>query len=151
MSLYIDFVPRMVLPGGVIAGPAGDGRAGIVARDDVADVVTAVLLDDGQDGRIHDVTGPEALSFEDMAAVLREVGGRPVTYRNETLEEARASRAHYGAPEWQLEAWITTYTAIAAGDLDVVTDTVARLAGHEPTTLADYVRAHPGCLDHVRG
>jgi len=149
MSMYLDFVPRMVGPDGVIAGPAGDGRVGIVARDDVADVVTAVLTSDGHDGRAYDVTGREALSVAEVADRLAELSGKPITYKDETLPEARASRASYGAPDWQVEAWISTYTAIATGELATISDTVARLAGHEPTTLAEYVRAHPDCLDHV--
>ncbi|OAX60517.1 hypothetical protein A5N15_05965 [Rothia kristinae] len=45
------------------------------------------------------------------------------------------SRAGYGAPEWELEAWISTYTAIAAGELAEVTDDVERLTGHPPLSL----------------
>jgi len=149
MSIYLDFVPRMAGPDGVIAGPAGEGRVGIVARDDVADVVTAVLTSDGHDGRAYDITGREALSLAEVADQLAELSGKPITYKDETLTEARASRASYGAPDWQVEAWISTYTAIATGELATISDTVARLAGHEPTTLAEYVRAHPDCLDHV--
>jgi hypothetical protein len=51
-----------------------------------------------------------------------------------------ASRSVYGAPDWEVEGWVTSYTAIAAGELDLVTDTVERLAGHPPVRLADYVR-----------
>jgi uncharacterized protein YbjT (DUF2867 family) len=150
MSLYLDFIPRMVGPDGVIAGPAGDGRLGAVTRRDVSDVVAEVLLGTGHEGAVHDVTGPEAFTFAEAAEELSRLTGRRVTYRDETLDEARASRAGYGAPEWQVDAWISTYTAVAAGDLDLVTDTVARLTGHEPMSLAEYVRAHPDCLDHVR-
>ena len=151
MSLYLDFVPSMVSPDGVIAGPADDGRFGGVTRADVADVVAAVLVGKGHDGAIHDVTGGEALTFAGAAAELSRLSGRGIAFHDETLEEARASRAGYGAPDWQLDAWISTYTAVAAGELDLVTDTVERLAGHPPTTLADYVRGHPESLDHVRG
>jgi NAD(P)H dehydrogenase (quinone) len=135
MNLYLDFLPRMVVDG-VIAGPAGDGRAAAVARDDVAEVAAAVLTGDGHDGATYDVTGREALSLADVAALLS------ARYVDETLEEARASRASYGAPDWQVEAWISTYTAIASGALSHVTDTVERLTGHPPTTLAEYVRTH---------
>jgi uncharacterized protein YbjT (DUF2867 family) len=151
MNLFIDFLPRMVLPNGALAGPAGDGRVAAVARADVADVAAAVLLDDGHDGATLDATGGTALSLAEAAAELARLSGRPVRYREETLAEARASRAGYGAPEWQVEAWISTYTAIAAGELATVTDTVARVAGHEPIALAGYVRAHPCCLEHVQG
>ena len=149
MSLYLDFIPLMAGADGVIAGPAGGGRAAVVTRADVADVVAALLTSSGHDGQVHDVTGPEALSLAEIAATLAAESGKPIAYHDETLAEARASRARYGAPEWQLEAWISTYTAIAAGELATVSDTVARLAGHPPQTLAEYVRAHPDALDHV--
>ncbi len=137
MNFYLDFVPRMVSPEGVIAGPAGDGRAAWVARDDVAAVAAEVLTGDGHEGQVYDVTGGEALGFAEITAQLSERLGRTVTYKDETLEEAWASRASYGAPDWQVEAWISTYTAIRAGELERVSDTVRRLAGREPLTLRE--------------
>ena len=137
MNLYLDFVPRMVSDDGVIAGPAGDGRLAAVARDDIAEVVAALLTSDGHDGASYDITGGEALTFAEIAAQLS------ATYKDETMEEAWASRASYGAPDWMVEAWISTYTAVARGELEAVTDTVARFTGHAPLTLADVVRAAP--------
>lgn len=49
------------------------------------------------------MTGPEALSLTDMARIIGEAQGREVTYREETVKEAYASRAHYGAPAWELD------------------------------------------------
>jgi uncharacterized protein YbjT (DUF2867 family) len=121
-----------------------------VARDDVADVAVAVLAGHGHDGETYDVTGPEALTLAEAAAELSRAAGRRVTYVEETLEEARASRAPTGAPAWEIEGWVTTYVAIATGELDVVSDTVMRLAGHAPRTLADYLREHPECYQHLR-
>jgi NAD(P)H dehydrogenase (quinone) len=136
MNFYLDFVPKMVT-NDVIAGPAGDGRAAWVARDDIAAVAAVVLTTDGHDGQAYDVTGGEALSFSDIAAILSEKLGRTITYKDETLEEAWASRAAYGAPDWQVEAWISTYTAIASGQLEQVSNTVERLAGRRPLTLRE--------------
>jgi NAD(P)H dehydrogenase (quinone) len=150
MSLYLDFLPRMAGADGVIAGPAGEGRVALVARADVADVAAAILSGDGHDGRVYDVTGAAALTMREIAAELAELSGKPISFRNETLEEAHASRASYGASYWQVEAWISTYTAIAAGELEAVTDTVERLAGHPPMAAAEYLRANPDCLDHVK-
>jgi NAD(P)H dehydrogenase (quinone) len=70
-------------------------------------------------------------------AQLSERLGRTITYKDETLEEAWASRAGYGAPDWMVEAWISTYTAIAAGDLEHISDGVQRLTGREPRTLRE--------------
>src|SRR5205085_11167916 len=123
-----------------------------VARDDAADVAVAALTAGGEhDGRTYDVTGRDRLSVADMAARLGRLVGRPITYVEETLEEARASRAPTGAPDWEIEGWVTSYLAVADGSLDVVTDTVARLAGHEPMTLTEFLEAHPESWAHLRG
>ncbi|WP_165984115.1 hypothetical protein [Streptomyces sp. YIM 98790] len=89
---------------------------------------------------MYGLTGPQALTFHEIAAVLTAVTGRNVTYHAEGLEEAYASRARYGAERWQLDAWVSTYTAIAAGELAGVTDAVPRLTGHPATPLADVIR-----------
>ncbi|RKS79958.1 uncharacterized protein YbjT (DUF2867 family) [Motilibacter peucedani] len=135
-NLYADFVPALVGDDGVIRGPAGDGRAAVVAQDDIADAAAAVLLDPSAHvGATYAMTGPEALSLAEAAAVLSEAQGREVRYEPETLEEAYASRRSYGAPDWQLDAWVSTYTAIAAGELDAVSGDVPRLTGHPATSL----------------
>jgi NAD(P)H dehydrogenase (quinone) len=147
-AMYADFVPFFATVedgAAVIAAPAGDGRVGFVSRDDLADVATAVLLDDSPtyDGRILDVTGPEALSMAEAAAVLGEVTGRPATYRQQTVEEAWATRRPSGHPDWEIEGWVTSYLAIAAGELAPVTDVVPTVAGHPARTVAEHLRAHP--------
>ena len=97
-SIYLDYVPFFASADGVIRGPAGDGRAGAVARDDIADVAVAALLDAQHEGRAYEVTGREAVTLAEAAAILTHVTGREVVYVEETLEEARASRAPSGAP-----------------------------------------------------
>jgi len=121
-----------------------------VACDDIADVVIAVLTGDGHDGRTHDVTGREALTLDEMAERLGRAACRPVAYEAETLEQARASRAPSGAPAWEIEGWVTSYAAIATGEMDVVSDTVRRVAGHEPEALSEWLRRNPESYAHLR-
>lgn len=140
-NLYADFLPQMVGTDGVIRGPAGDGRAAVVAQDDIADAVVAVLRDPGAHaGRVYELTGPQALTLAEVAAVITTVTGRPVSYVQETIEEAYASRASYGAPDWQLDAWVSTYTAIADGSLATVTTAISELTGHPATQLEQVLR-----------
>jgi NAD(P)H dehydrogenase (quinone) len=135
-SFYLDFLPETAGEDGVIRGPAGDGRVAAVARADVARAATAVLLDpEPHRGATYELTGPEALSFADVAEQVSVARGRPVTYHDETVEEAYASRARYGAPRWLVDAWVSTYTAIATGQLARVTDDVQRLTGRGPLSL----------------
>jgi NAD(P)H dehydrogenase (quinone) len=140
-NLYTDFLPSIAGEDGVMRGPAGDGRVAPVLRDDVADALVAMLADPAHAGRTYELTGPDALTLGEVAALLSELGDRPISYVDETLDEARASRAGYGAPGWEVAGWISTYTAIAAGEMDVVTDDVARLAGHAPTSVREFLTA----------
>ena len=139
-GLYADFLPMMTVDG-AIRGPAGDGRVAAVAQDDIADVAAVVLGDPGPHaGATYDLTGPEALTLDEVAQVVSEVTGTPTRYEPETLEQAYASRASYGAPDWQVDAWVSTYTAIAAGELATVSDAVPRLTGHPATSLRELLR-----------
>ncbi|HEU5108831.1 MAG TPA: SDR family oxidoreductase [Micromonosporaceae bacterium] len=137
-NLYADFLPMIVGEDGVIRGPAGDGRAAMVAQDDIADAVVAVLRDPApHEGRRYDLTGPAALTLHEAAALLTAATGREVRYHPETVEEAYASRAHYGAPAWEVDAWVSTYTAIAAGELAGVSADVERLTGRPATPVPE--------------
>ena len=143
-NLYLEFMDHMVGEDGVIRGPAGDGRAAIVAHDDIARVAVAVLLAPASHvGATYDLTGPESLTLTEMAAEISEATGRQVHFHDETVEEAYASRAVYGAPDWQVDAWVSTYTAIAAGELDGVSGDVERLTGRRPTSLREYLESQP--------
>jgi NAD(P)H dehydrogenase (quinone) len=142
-NLYSNFLPLMAVDG-VIRGPAGEGRLAAVAQEDVAAVAAAVLLDPtAHVDATYVLSGPEALSLAEAAATITRATGQPVTYVDETLEEAYASRAGYGAPDWQVEAWVSTYTAIAAGDLAVVTGDVERLLGRPARSLDDVLTGRP--------
>ncbi len=141
-NLYLEFMDHMVGDDGVIRGPAADGRAAVVSHDDIARVAVAVLLDpDSHAGATYDLTGPEALTFAEMAETITEVTGREVRFHDETLEEAYASRAVYGAPDWQVDAWVSTYTAVAAGEFDGVSGDVERLTGRPPISLRQYLES----------
>lgn len=143
-SLYLDFMPLAVWEDGVIRGPAGDGRVACVARHDVADVAVAVLTGSGHEGKTYDLTGPVAMTFTEIAAELTRLTGRPVRFENETLDEARASRAGFGVEAWEVEGWVSSYAAVGAGELDVVSDDVPRLTGHPARSLADVLASNDG-------
>lgn len=141
-NIYADFTPYFIGTDGSIRGPAGDGRVAVVAQADIAEVAVAVLTSDGAyDGRTLNLTGPEALKIDEIAAILSDHLGRTVTYIAETIEEAYASRAVYGAPPWQVDAWVSTYTAIAAGELSTVSEDIPEVTGHPAMTLKQVLAA----------
>jgi NAD(P)H dehydrogenase (quinone) len=148
-NLYLDFMPLLCGADGVIRGPAGDGRVAAVARDDIAEVATAVLTGDGHENQTYDLTGPEAFTLAEAAEEIARASGRHVTFENETVEEAYASRRPSGAADFEIDGWVSTYTAIAAGELDAVSDCVERFVDRPPIGLADWLRANPESFRHL--
>jgi NAD(P)H dehydrogenase (quinone) len=141
-NFYLDFLPLMVGEDDVIRGPAGRGRVAAVARADVARVAAAVLTDPGSHGdTTYTLTGPEALTLDDAARTIHDVTGREVTFHDETVAEAYASRRRWDAPQWQYDAWVSTYTAIKAGEVEDVFDDVRAVTGRSPTSLRELLGA----------
>jgi uncharacterized protein YbjT (DUF2867 family) len=156
-SLYSDFVAFMPGEDGVIRGPAGVGRVSAVAQADVAEAAVRVLADaasvehgpTAHDGVSYEITGPEAFTLAEAAARVSAATGRDVRFEDETVAEAYASRAHSGAPDFEVAGWVTTYQAIANGELATVSGDVERITGRRPIGLADFLRAHPTSYSHL--
>lgn len=141
-SLYLDFMPALVGADGVIRGPAGDGRVAGVARADVARTAVAVLRDPAAHADVsYNLTGPEALSMTEIAAILTASTGTAVTFHDETVPEAYESRRPWAAPAWQNDAWVSTYTAIADGSMAAVSDDIRAVTGVAPQSLRQLLAA----------
>lgn len=141
-NLYLDFLIGLVGEDGVIRGPAGDGRLSAVSRADIARTASVVLQDvAAHAGRTYDLTGREALTMDGIAAVLSAHLGRDVSYLAETIPEAYESRRRWAAPDWQLDAWVSTYTAIANGEMAAISPDVEAITGLPPQTLAEVLAA----------
>jgi uncharacterized protein YbjT (DUF2867 family) len=135
-SFYLDVLREFADDQGVIRGPAGDGRVAAVARADVAAVAAAVLADPAAHvGRSYELTGAEAVTLTEVAARLTAATGRSYSFHDETIDEAYASRAAWNPEPWQADAWVSTYTSIASGEVSGVSTAVRDLTGREPLTI----------------
>ena len=142
-NFYLDLLAFFADESGAIRGPAGDGRVAAVGRADVAEVAATVLRSPADHaGATYELTGPEALTLAEVAQRAGAVLDRPLRFVDETLDEAYASRraAYPDAADWQLDAWVSTYTAIRDGEVATVTDDVRRVTGRAPRALEDVLR-----------
>lgn len=139
-SFYADVLLDFAGEERVIRGPGGTGRCAFVARRDVAEVAARILREPAPwAGRALDLTGPVAVSLAEAVLLMTRARGEEYEFVDETLAEARASRAPYGAPDWQIDAWLSTYTAIASGELDVLSDEVEQVLGRTPSAIDETV------------
>ncbi|MEP6797470.1 MAG: SDR family oxidoreductase [Lapillicoccus sp.] len=140
-NFYSDFLPMFAGEEGVIRGPAGDGRVAAVARADVADVAATVLQEPSAHvGATYTLTGPEAVTLAEAATRMTTLLEKRFSFHNETLDEAYASRRAFTHEQWQLDAWVSTYTSIRDGEVEAVSPDVERLTGHAARTLEDALR-----------
>jgi uncharacterized protein YbjT (DUF2867 family) len=129
---------------GELYSTLGSTPASHVDARDIAAVIAATLTDplDRHAGRIHLVTGPAALTFDQIATVCSRVIGQPVRYVNLTDDQLKAGLLASGQPEWQAAALLELNTYARQGHASVVTDTVPRLTGRPARTLEEWFRDH---------
>ncbi|MER7964093.1 NmrA family NAD(P)-binding protein [Streptomyces ardesiacus] len=119
---------------GVIWTATGSGRVGFVDAEDIATVAMRALTDEPAPNTDLVLTGPEALSHDDIAAVITEVTGRPVVHRRLSYEQMR-DRLTTQVPVEFAAMLAGMDRAIAEGVEDRITDTVQRLTGRPPRTF----------------
>jgi len=126
---------------GTIFAPAGQGRIGFVAASDVARVAARILTDDGggHEDQTYVLTGPEALSYADVAARVSAVFAREVDYDDLAEALAKEQMQASGLSAWQVDGNLELFDWIRHGATDSVTSTVRDLTGDDPQTIEDWL------------
>ena len=137
-NFYLDFFKSLVFEYDEIRGPAGLGKVSAVARKDTSAVAAAILQEpDKWANQTLNLTGPEDLSMAEIVALVNEVTGSQAVYVDETVEEAYESRKVWPAEQWEYNSWVSTYTAIKAGEQAGVSTDVERVLGRPALSLRD--------------
>ncbi|MBI2383240.1 MAG: SDR family oxidoreductase [Gammaproteobacteria bacterium] len=123
-----------------IYAPAGDARVSWVDLRDVAAVAATVLTQDGHEQRVYELTGGEAFSYADIAALLSGLLGRKVEYGNVTDAAAEQAFRGVGADPWLAHALVSLYQSYRQGHFAAVNGNIERLTGQPPRTLDAYLR-----------
>ena len=125
---------------GVLRTATADGRVGFVDAEDIAAVAVRALTDPVAPNTDLLLTGPQALSYAEVAATLTEAMGRPVRHERLTFEEMRDRLTAEGVPPEFAAMLAGLDRSIAEGAEDRVTDTVEAMTGHPPRSFAEHVR-----------
>jgi uncharacterized protein YbjT (DUF2867 family) len=115
-------------------------RASIVDACDVAAVAAELLLTERQHDDVYDVTGPQALSNDEIAAAVAAVTGRPVGVTRLSTGQLADAYHRSGQPEWLAGELASTEALRESGALEPVSDAVEALLGRSPETFDRFVR-----------
>ncbi len=128
---------------GEILGAAGSGKISAATRQDYAAAAATALLQDEEGNRTYELGGPAFDLFE-LARVISEVTGTPVTYHDLPVEEYAASLQQAGLDEATAQFVAALDASIAREDLQTDSQDLAQLLGRPATPLTDAVRAARG-------
>ncbi|WP_299518103.1 SDR family oxidoreductase [uncultured Serinicoccus sp.] len=123
--------------------PAGRGQVAFVDVRDIGEVAAQVLVEpSGHVGAAYELTGPQAVTFDEVAALLSDALGRPIRYEPASaLGYARHLRRD-GLPLAQTLVQTVLHVGLRRGDAAAVDPTLGRLLGHQPRTVADVIADH---------
>jgi uncharacterized protein YbjT (DUF2867 family) len=127
---------------GKIFQPAGDGRAGDIDVRDIAAVLVAALTQPGHERQIYEITGPQSLSYAEIAQAFSRVLGRPIEFVNVPPVAARQEMLKLGMSAWVVDGILELMAALRDGFFDRVTPTVKQITGHPPRTLEQFLAEH---------
>jgi len=129
---------------GELYSSLGSTPASHIDARDIAAVIATTLAEplDRHAGRIHLLTGPAALTFDQVAELFTRVLQKPVRYLNLSDEQLKAGLLGAGQSEWQATALVELNTYARQGHASVVTDTVARITGKPARSLEQWLREH---------
>lgn len=125
---------------GVVALPAGEVREPIVDVDDIADVAVAALTEARHAGQLYEVTGPELLSFADVAATLSASLGKHVRYQSVTCDQFHSALSDIGG-EMVADVFTEIAREVLDGRNEWLGDGVQRALGRAPRSFETFCRA----------
>ena len=127
---------------GMLFAPAAAARIAMVEPADVAAVAAVALTTDGHDGRSYVLTGPEAITYDQVARDLSAATGRQVGYVDIPPEAAVPALVEAGLPPFAAQQIVTVFDALRRGEQSTTTDDVRSLTGRAARPFAAFARDH---------
>jgi uncharacterized protein YbjT (DUF2867 family) len=141
MQNFSEAFMREQVLAGEVALPGGEVPTPFVDADDIADVAVAALTEPGHSGRLHELTGPRALTFEEAVGEIARAAGRDVRYVPITVEEFADAATEGGVAADVVELLRYLFSEVVVEENAGVTDGVREALGRAPRDFADYARA----------
>ena len=120
--------------------PVGQGTVSATDLRDVAAVHVKLLTEDGHAGKNYPMTGPDLLTFDEIAEQFSEVLGRTITYVDMDIGPYRERLAKAGLTQWRIDAVCEEFRAISEGVIDHTTDDIENILCRPPTDLKTFIQ-----------
>ena len=122
--------------------PMGEGKTGMIDTRDVGKVIAKVLSEDNHTSKNYAITGPEILSFHEVAEKFSNVLERNIDYVDMPMAAYKDILSQFLTNQWHLDSVIDLFIGIAEGGIEDKTNTYKELMGEEPKSLEEYIKEH---------
>ncbi len=146
---YIEYLIMTLAPAvasGKLSAVAGQGGAPYVTREDCAQVAAAALASSDTSNRTWNTTGPDLVTYPELAKLASELTGRTVEYVAVTPEERIAQMIAVGTPEPIAKIMVSSQVAISQGKMGTPSTAVKELTGKEPMSVREFLSTHREAL-----
>ena len=127
---------------GSFFGTAADGKAAFVTRQDCAHAAAGALLSDDVSNQALDITGPEAITYTELASIVSEVIGQKLPYQDLSASDFKAGLEKSGLPAQWADVYVSFDLAQRAGEMSKVSGAVEKLSGRKPQTVKEFLQAN---------
>ena len=139
MQNLLEVHRRDVIEHDEIFVPAGNGKTSFIDARDIGEIAAIVLTESGHANQAYDLTGPEALDYEEVATIFSDVLDRSITYPNPSLLTFARRMRRRGKPLGFIALMCGIYTTARLGLADRVTDDSWQLLGRRPREMRAFV------------
>lgn len=137
---------KMISFTGTFALPMAQAAVGHIDARDIADVAARALLGPEHQGRAYELSGPEALTYDQVAEKLSGIAGRPVHYLAATPEQWGQTMQGYGVPAPVVDGLLDLYRYYVSGGSSTVSPAVAEILGRPARSMTDFINEHQGAF-----
>jgi NAD(P)H dehydrogenase (quinone) len=135
-----------VLASGQWYTSTGEGRIAHVAREDCAEAIAAALASRSDETATYTLTGPEARTTAEIAALASEITGKPIAVIQLTDEQLAGGMKAAGLPDVMIPTIVSFEAAAREGDLAALTGDVEKLTGRKPKPFRDFFEENKAAL-----
>ena len=145
MQNFVNFYSHIIKEKGTLSVPAGDGKVSFVDARDIAAVAVQALIgnnDGNHNSKTYDITGPEAISYNDAVNILSEQVGKKISYVDVSNDDAIKAMKDIGLDEWLIDIILEGYNNLRKGYFSPVTTVVEEITGRKPTSFNEFAKEH---------
>lgn len=129
-----------IIAKGMFFAAAGDARISLVDVRDIAAVAAAALTEDGHEGKIYHLTGPEVMTHQEIAHSFSEGLNREIQFVDVSEDVMKDAVIKAGFPQWQAEGLIEDYAHYRRNEADLLSSDIATVTGRSPHSFRDFLQ-----------